>query len=392
MFFWNKIREVKLDTIILGLYFILAPFEQTLNFGYGTILVYLGVSFILLRVLSFSIRKTKSSLQDPVFKSLFVLTIIVVSSMAWSINIENSKTLNKTILYLMVLFLFVYSKRYNNSEIQFIDNSIILGGLILSLFIFFVSPDFLYQSSSERAALGSTDPNEFAALLLLPFFVSFKFGVEKKKYYFLGFSLVILYLILITGSRGALLALTTSIIYYYFTHFKVKNVFLVVVLIIVVLLIITPLLPEYISMRLWGKGAYTHDIGVRNTRFDIWTVIFTKVFTNFSIIGHGTGSGGFLLSQYMNQITGVHNTYFSMIVDYGVLGLPVFLYFLFILFKKIRNESNGAKILSFIAIVIVVFFLDSFFKKFFWNILMYCAIIGVTTENSKLKIVSIKKV
>ena len=373
---------IKFDILLLGLYFILAPFEIMLRFGPGTILKYIAGLFVIIGVFRFLTTNQRKGITDPIIFSIILLIIISYISLLWTIDMDTSININTTNFFLQLLFIFAYIRIYSYKDQFIIKWSILLGGI--AVFIYLLINGF-YTTYSNRSALGETDPNEFAALLVLPFFIAFGQLINKRKLIFIVILLIILFLILITGSRGALIAIVVGLIYYTYKNIKFKTFIYLFLLVIIFYLIILPFIPEAVTDRLWGQGAYTNDFGVKDTRVDIWSAIYYNVFPNLSVIGNGSGSGSILLSKYFLQLTGTHNTYFSLIIDYGILGLPIFLYFLVKMFKRINLEKDYGKICSFIAILIIIFFLDAYYKKYLWNVLIYCVISVGSCETISIK-------
>lgn len=362
---------LRIDILLLCLYFILAPFEQTLNFGYGTILKYVATLFVIFSLLRIFKGLQRINLSDPIIYSLLLLIIISNLSYFWSVDIETTAQINTTYLYLQILFVSVYIRNYTNREQEFVKKSILLGGSAVIIYMYVLSPNLFNE---YRVTFKNTDSNEFAAILILPLFIAFGEFIEKKKSVYLAFFLIILFSILITGSRGAMLATFFALIYYSLNNLKLNKIVYLLLTVIIFYFAVLPFIPDFISQRLWGKGALTNDFGARDTRIDIWSTLLTDIFPENPLFGSGSASGGHLLSRYFGQDRGVHNTYFSMIIDYGILGLPVFLYLLYKLFNLLKREKDYAKICSFLAIIVIIFFLDAYFKKFFWNVLMYSVI------------------
>jgi len=376
---------INLDTVLLGLYFLLAPFEQMLRFGPGTVLKYIAGLFVFLGIMRILIKKQEFHLADPIIFCCLLLIFISFLSSFWSIDVEFTFQMNVTTFSLTTLFIFAYIRNYNYKDLLFLKWMILIGGLSAILYLLLISTTSSFGILEARTTLEETDPNEFAALLILPMFVAFGEFFKSKNILFLGIFLLILFIVLLTGSRGAMIASIITLIVFSLYNFKIKTVISIVSILIIFYFFAYQFLPEYITHRLWGEGAISGDFRTRDTRVDIWSTLFKYALPDLSVIGNGSGSGGLVLSKYFYTIIGVHNTYFSLILDYGILGLPIFIYLLIKIFKLIKKENNYAKICSFIAIIVVIFFLDAMFKKFLWNVLIFCVVSVNNVDLSQIK-------
>lgn len=308
---------------------------------------------------------------DNIIKSIVYFIALSFLSLLWSNDPSASMNRNITYLFLMSLFIFIYYREYNFREYVILKKVIILSGVLVAIYVYVFYNNMLFVNNAQRLALNDADPNEFAALLVLPLFIIFdELTTKKKLIYYLLFGIVLL-TILLTGSRGALLSILISILYYFVKNIKFRNLIVYILLGMTIIFIVYNLLPENIYFRLFESTSVDN---IEQGRLYIWRIIFKNIIPDMPIIGFGSGMAGNTIKQYTYFKVGSHNTYFHMILEYGVLGLPVYVYFLSRIFKKIKLEGDYAKILSFIAILIVTFFLDSFFKKYLWNILMFSVI------------------
>jgi len=288
--------------------------------------------------------------------------------------------MNSTYLFLQLMFIFVYVLKFNDIDKSLIKKAILIGGISVSIYVFLFAREILTSGLGGRISLNDADPNEFAALLILPLFVSFDMIIKKKsKLNILIFSTLLL-LILLTGSRGALAGCVVAIIYFILLKGDFKFFTILRFLIIggMILFGIFSFVPEFILLRLGGDGDLQNAIEFGGGRTGIWTEILNIILEVMPFYGFGSGSSSILLSQYFGTIIGSHNTYLMIFLEFGILGFTIFLYFLWAIFKKIKRTGQYSTILSFIAIIIIIFFLDSYFKKYLWNVLMFAVIIGET--------------
>ena len=366
-------RHIELETYFLCLYFALAPFEYMLNFGQGTLLRFIAACFVGLTLLHLIIARQQINILDPIILSPILIIVISQFSLLWSVDIGMTKAMNLTYLYLQVMFIFVYVKKYNVWEQDLIKKAILLGGLTVSVFTYFFSPEILSESKGGRMALNHADPNEFAALLILPLFVSFGEIIYHKSKINIFLFLGILYIIILTGSRGAFLAISITLLYHLIKKFSVKNITLLLLFGFFFFFLVIPQLPPQIFERLFSENPISNELN-GGGRAGIWMVIFNEILPKMPIFGYGSGCSGIIIAPFWGTVVASHNTYLRLILEYGLLVLPIFIYFLYRIYKLIKWKKDFVRIYVFISILIVVLFLDAYFKKYLWNALMFCVI------------------
>jgi len=364
---------IKADAILLGLYFFLTPFDQMLNFGNGTVLKFIGIIFIVVSLFKILILRTSIKFFDPIIYGPILLIIISYSSILWSINIEATLRMNYSYLVLQIMFLAVYIRNYNYKEQNYIKQAILYGGVAISFYVIVLNPDLLY--SGDRLVLNKeSDPNHFAATLILPLLVSFGEMMQSKKIWLIFLFGSLLILLLFTGSRGGMLSAVIAISYFFFKNRKLKNIYILIIIIGLLIGIIDFVLTDFIIERLWTERGVFNDNSSVNSRSFIWALIFLEIIPQMPLLGFGSGSPQFALGAYFGQDYATHNAYLTMILEYGILGISIFILFLSSIFRRLKQELDYTKITLFIAFIIIILFLDSFHTKWFWNTLMFCVI------------------
>jgi O-antigen ligase len=259
----------------------------------------------------------------------------------------------------------------------------------------------LYQGSRATLAINGQeqDPNNFSAMLVIPTLISFWKILNKQyivilhqnfnflNYLCLGFNIISM---LMLGSRGGLFGLVCGVIFLVFfnnsftsnnkaSHNKLlalKIIFLVTVFLFFILPYIDPQTLQRLSAQ-----RIEQDKG--SDRLLIWDMAFTQ-FSHTPLFGMGIGS-----FQGVTKM-GVHNQFIIVLVESGIIGVVLFLIPLIVLFKKTMKNKISLLPAILIGTFIVIFFLDAYNKKFFWNAIMISVIILRMAENSK-KLLYIKK-
>ena len=182
-----------------------------------------------------------------------------------------------------------------------------------------------------------------------------------------------LYIILLTGSRGALLGVFSFVIVLAFCSQKGKKARTIIGLLTVLVLayfVVLPMLPEYIQQRLFQNDSYTRTINAHENRGTFWKLALTEIFPKHPLLGVGAGCTPLWLGRFYSTNRGMHNTYINMLCEFGILGLPAFLWMLWKLFIGKHAQGEYIEMALLTGICMIIFFLDAYPKKFFWNVVM----------------------
>ncbi len=167
---------------------------------------------------------------------------------------------------------------------------------------------------------------------------------DKREKVMLDFSLIMfLIAIILSGSRGAYGSLISAIIIYFLLYqgeYKKKRIFLGLFILIIAILAIW----SEVSV---SEALVTHDISRSFTlREQIWRgslrMFFDKPITGWGVLGTLV-YGHKLIPEYGRMIIHPHNLWLTFLTGTGVVGLSIYLYMKFNLFKSMiklyyRNE------------------------------------------------------
>jgi O-antigen ligase len=236
------------------------------------------------------------------------------------------------------------------------------------------------------------EPNQYAAYLVLmfPLFLSFTLYCNNKlgRIIFAIFSISILSALIASGSRGGLLSLLASLLIFSWTikglkEKAKKNIIVAGGIIILLFSISLFALPSWIENRTTERIEYQDGMDLNDYssgRFEIWKE-HIDYFYRRPILGLGfNGSYNLLEKNAVSHIS--HNTYLFYLVDYGILGLLIFLIFIMSMLKgsteglRKSNDIFGIALLSGFLSGLMGYMLSIFFVNIFglWSlILIYCA-------------------
>jgi O-antigen ligase len=377
-------------TILYSLYFLIAPFEDMLNFGAGTILFYIAILIVIVTFSYFYFYNLNIKLFDFRVVAPIVLIIISWISILWSSNI--SVTFSRNITYTLLPMLFVISSitYFSNKSFEIIKKAIITGGLGIFIFILINFDEFLSQEYQRFTIAEGNDPNNLAAHLIFPLFLAISYifdKMDKKRIINYFYIAALLFSIFMTGSRGAFLAVIVGLIslLFFFNKKPFFSKLLFTSTFIILILIIINIIPESIYQRIFRLENYTRDFDSYGSRTSIWIIMVTKIIPNILPLGLGSGMVPYELLHYFGQIKATHNTYLTIIGEYGFIGFPIFAIFIVKMLNKLK-KYNPIILSGLVAMLVVIFFLDSYPKKFFWNCLILASLY-INTKNRNYELV-----
>jgi O-antigen ligase len=195
-------------------------------------------------------------------------------------------------------------------------------------------------NTSFRIAATGFDPNDLASTLALGIPLSFYLLICKKRDIFYLFNLtyipLALFCIVLTASRGGIIVAAIALSVVPFTFFKLKqrDRFVITSFIGICILFVIMWLPnnyEKIERNIERITETPDQLREGNLSYRqvIWKAGW-RVFRDNPI--NGVGAAGFRqsVSEYLYQGKAPHNTYLSIMVDMGLVGIVLFLSMLII--------------------------------------------------------------
>jgi O-antigen ligase len=295
------------------------------------------------------------------------------------------------------------SLRMEKKELNWIFAFTILGGCVaaaIGSYQFYHGTVWSGDTARGSLVLGAeaADPNMFAATLLLPFslavgyFLTANKGINKMVS--AGLSAVLIFGILVTMSRGAVLSvLTIALVYLYRFQWRRKMLGVVALLLLPLLAI-----PHSFFVRIQDAassgGAGRTDIwqgGLMSMKtYGIWGAGFDNFSSVYSsVAGYAT--------RFMGYSRDSHNTYLEIGVDLGILGL---IFFFAAIGSQLRAaRSRGGASSSYIPVIaceaacwatlVCALFGNMIWRKFFWLPFMLLAV-SVRLRNEQQTTVAVE--
>ena len=383
--FHNKIN---LLSIIFSLYCASIPFESILAANGKTLSRYLAILCAGAIIIDFLAKKINKIELNQNIKAGFIYFSWAFLSLIWTSDFDISIKYFWLIFKFFIFYIGIFNaiKYLNYIDINIIKLLIIASTVIAAATaINLYSNNFTYLNSVRASIIrgdSAADPNHFAASLLLGLSLIFNMVLSgKKKVTFpvtIGFFLliiVILMAIVLSGSRaglfGAGLIMLGSLI------FNRENIGRKVYGLILLFLLGGIIL--YFTRGLSQELLKRYDLSVIISsggagRTDIWRSGLDS-WRSRPILGYGIGMFSEIHLLNIGIWKVAHNIYLETIVDLGLIGLFLFLFFLGTALINIKKKSldyfEKSTIISLYALSAVSFFLGTLNYDYFWITLLF---------------------
>ena len=356
-------EKIKLSILAFAIAIIGVPFSGaslSLMYYYPVILFVIFLCFI-------------SLLNDGIkFQSqhvaIAVLLLITIFHIATTIdNFDTSKSIGSIVLFFIMFFLLTAHKA-NLHELKFITNSFIFSGFIISLLLFIFKSEYEIGRYTYPVFDRLMEPNYLASYLSITFLFSIKKITLNKKiifkilYVLISFS--VLYAMLLTGSRAAFLSTVIACIFLLF--YDIKYIYLKIFLIIVLFLIVFFLLPQNLIDRFVMNPYYDDS---NRIRIALWenAISFIK---EKPFLGYGVSSG-----EAITSFASAHNTFLSVALNFGIIGLICYCVILFKYIKLLFSRDMFLFASVFISLMVTSMIITNYNTIPLWFTIIYITLV-----------------
>jgi len=304
--------------------------------------------------------------------TITVIFIIIFSSIFSITNSLQSYVALNSILYGFILPIFIYYYFRNRAITKnflddFLDISILSFVILNLVFISFALLGLIGVDIYDSRYSGFVNsPNTFApwALIILSFIFM---RIKQNKFSLLYlFSMVFtIFLILLTGTRAALILM--SLILMYFTVFKnLTSIFSIIKWILyfsLFYLVLTFIVNDVMDLLVFQRYV---EYGFSSGRIEIWKQSIEYI-SSKNYYFYGTGMGNFLFSTYSTIGRSTpHNSILNLAVSIGLISSV--LYHVFIVSHLINNKSSRASFdYKFIILIILAYMVFETFEPMYFD-------------------------
>lgn len=357
----------------VGLYFLLAGTD---SFQIGTIGSFLKIVALLPLALAFlDLKKFRIRFSSTLVVQ-FLFWLLATASLLYSINPDKTFSSIKALsLNLALVFFLGVVEEYNQRELCFMNTALIAGGWLTILLMLLFSD----TSAAGRLTLllggENQDQNYINGYFLYAFsWHCCQFLLNKKKLHSIP-TVFILAIVLLTGSRGALLAFLLAFfvvicILFANSKHKIRNVVLIALLMILLLAVFDLILAqmsESVSQRFsWDYIAEKGSTG----RTRVWEFLL-RHFSNDSILrmifGHGYGT-----TSLVNTLNGrvAHNLYIDNLITLGIIGLLLQIAVQISVVNILRRKRQYPLLTAYLGMLCMCLSLSLVAYKPIWNIML----------------------
>ena len=335
-----------------------------------------------------------------------------LSLVDWDYNAiinENFISYIPKILFSILLYSYIKIKGYNylRDNLRYLAVLISIALIIIAVFFITISNESSnWWNVARRFTFKGADPNNFASILsslsIFPLYLILKSRTKREIVVGIISVALIYFSIFLTLSKGGTLTLIFSIILTFFVLSKknVKRSFFVLSLgIIIIAILVNFEIIDFSPLYERFFGEHIYDISSFTTRRSDWWLAGIKAIKQRPILGFG---GSFYAGMWINytaygEMFVMHSLYIEILVQYGILGLIVFLWIIVRIlkdFKQLINKLNKGQLKDTIFLIPFISLLTCLFaglslswqwRDLLWFFISICLGVGsLTGENIKM--------
>lgn len=329
-----------------GAYVLLIPFDSILSMTGSTkgatLTKLLGIMTIMALVFNGAL---KDKLKFPDFSTLWLtlLVILGVLSVSWAIQPSLVLQIIPTAMGLLFLYIVVSAFEIQKREFETLKWCILVGGLIAAIItIYYYSQGHFYTSIGRASLLAGerkTNPNMFSFSLLLPVAVCIEMMLRQNKKMIRILYVIILgvlmFSIIVTGSRGGLLGMAMLVITYILLT-RQKATFGTISMIVGIIVI--SFIPDFFFER-WEHLRDDYGGGRLSILYVAWFALdkywlFGAGLRNFPYAYYEFGHHAL---HYQGTYVNPHNAYIEIFVELGIAGICLMIIGIITHYRLIRS-------------------------------------------------------
>lgn len=272
----------------------------------------------------------------------------------------------------------------SKSDIKLIINSFIIGAIACSLLVLIIKHEYIYEGSGRYTIQffnnEEIDPNYLAEFLIIGGALSVSKLLLRKKtlldiILLVAGTLIITIAIFYTGSRAGVLAYIVSLFGIFIKlcfnnrdMISIRKVIVFMTIAIVVLIIVALVIPREIYDRIFEMNL---NDGSNSLRVQHWLNAL-KCWSMQPIFGYGPALTKELMISIMNHNGDAHNTYLTLLLQFGLVGFLMFFLLFIDVLKGLFNKENLVFLFILLGQVMASFIIANHLGISLWMTLLLC--------------------
>lgn len=405
--------------LLFCLYGFLLPFEDILEFWFGIDTIfkpYRVVNLLIIGVFGLHVARNGITIKQGNREDIFLYGIFIYGLVISLIRMMTSpfqmahfsNDLFQSGLYLLAFFIFK-TLDLSTRQLNRVFQALVLGILLNAVYMFY---NFSILGFYNRASGFMDNPNYVALGLVTAIsYLLLRLDLVKRFYRqlaFIGIILFLFFIFIITGSRtGLILLVLAGLLIFFFVSWW-KKIGLVGGALALGLLLIPGNSPKVNAggpLILVNRVVSKLNAEEEDVRFFIWRGVMNALEeTGYAGMGIGQYKANFphffknethsFIVRVVDRgyFLSTHNDYLAILTDYGLIGLMLYLVFLFLSFRKrlyllkipVRTaETRFLFTFSFMLLSFIIVFgmaAENFQNQLFWFLLMFATKTPDVTE------------
>lgn len=392
----NGRRELKVSSFCFGAYvYFLVDFFLHLSAripGYGVI----RPTLLLILIISFSLFVQRDNLRDlnkdPMYKSIVILIAYIFLSLPF-VEWPGSVIKNNLSGFVKAVVFFFFTAFIVDSERRL---KILISVFVTCQVIRVLEPLYLnvtqgYWGSKTHLGMGEfaqrlsgapsdvINPNElgFVIATAFPFLYYFLWlGRWKAKLFFIFLAPILLYALVLTMSRGAMIAMLV-IAWFIFKDSKRKALLLMVgaaTLVALWSVMSADQKDRYLSLVDSSAKQAASAEGRINGMINEFIIGLKR-----PLFGHGLGTTGEAKHHLTGRSKAAHNLYAELLIEVGVVGLIIFMYYMLSIYRTLKinksrvslNDESSVFFVRLNKTFIAVFWMYAIYSINYWGLSVY---------------------
>lgn len=332
--------------------------------GYNLILTALTLTWILEAKWKekWAIIKTQ-----PVFKAMFIYFLFVILSLLWTENLSSGMHYIKQ-YYIYFLLPILYTS-IDRSRIPQLFSAFLAAMIISEIISYLIYFDFM--PFQLKASWSAADPSPFMMHTIYSIFLVFsiflmltRLAYEKRTKFqviiYLFFIISMMLNLFINSGRTGQFSLLLAMLVFVYLHYRlhwIKTVLVTFAMSGTIFIIAYFISPNFHNRTIETYNSLSHTFQQEEAfndstglRFMMWQVA-SDIILKHPIIGVGIGDERDSYAQtllielpelhpYVNGFSDLHNTYLKIFVSTGIIGLSLFLWIFYTIYKEIESSSE----------------------------------------------------